>query len=260
MVRDYQLFSSGLNNNPDLSALPNTHRIGKAASRYFSVWQFVLFNNQVPPSPTTTSLASSSGIPPWSSGNVSEMCYCGVPLHLWITIHSHSFGFAVTFGCLSRKTKDFLQSKINLLFHYNKLYFAWKWNKTTNQRQKTPWFWYLQDFNCICNEKLCFWRWLCHDCPKKGSGLYLIFTKVGKEASLFRAAGSIGRFQVQQPARAVPKASHSGHTTATKSQAFCCDRREAMGGSGPCQQGQLPQPPPQLTSCALCQGHLPPFL
>lgn len=37
MAHDYPLFSSGLDNDPDLSELANTHKIGKAASRYFSV-------------------------------------------------------------------------------------------------------------------------------------------------------------------------------------------------------------------------------
>ena len=82
MAHNYPLFSSGLDNNPDLSELPNTHKIGKAASRYFYVRQFALFNNQVPPSPTATPLASFSVIPPRSSGNISEMCHCGVPLDL----------------------------------------------------------------------------------------------------------------------------------------------------------------------------------
>lgn len=58
MAHDNPLFSSGLDNNPDLSELPNTHKIAKAASKYFYVWRFALFNNQVPPSPTATPLAS----------------------------------------------------------------------------------------------------------------------------------------------------------------------------------------------------------
>lgn len=54
MAHEYLLFSSVLDNNPDLSVLPNSHNTGKAAGRYFYVWQFALFNHQVPPSPTAT--------------------------------------------------------------------------------------------------------------------------------------------------------------------------------------------------------------
>lgn len=54
MAHDYLLFSSVLDNNPDISELSNTHNTGKAAGRYFYVWQFALLNNQVPPSPTAT--------------------------------------------------------------------------------------------------------------------------------------------------------------------------------------------------------------
>lgn len=81
------------------------HTTVKAASSYFYVWDLAQFDNQVPPSLTATPLASLSTVAPRSSGNVSGMCHCGVPLDLWITIQSHSFGFAMTFGCLSRKNK-----------------------------------------------------------------------------------------------------------------------------------------------------------
>lgn len=54
MAHEYLLFSSVLDKNPDLSELPNSQGAGKAAGRYFYVWQFALFNDQVPPSPTTT--------------------------------------------------------------------------------------------------------------------------------------------------------------------------------------------------------------
>lgn len=102
---DCLLFPAGFDNNPDLSELPNT-QVGNQQTDILmsdSLCCSVIRCHQA-----LLQLASLSVIPPRSSGNASEMQHCGVPPDRWITIQSHSSGFAVTFGCLSGKTKDVL--------------------------------------------------------------------------------------------------------------------------------------------------------
>lgn len=82
----------------------------------------------------------------------------------------------------------------------------------------------------------------------------------GKQLSSEKATGKVVHCMAQQTARAVPKAAHSGHARATRSQGFCWGRElrpweELSGLSGTA----LPWPSPQLT-VTLCQLHISPFL
>lgn len=138
--------------------------LGKQQAGIFMFWQFALFNNQVPPSPTAA---------PWHPSQPSH--YGALRMFLPLESASRSvnnyskpfFGLCHDFWVPFKKNKRLSskQNKSALSPQLTALCMELKQNYKMETEKSTVFI--LPSFYCICSEKLDFWGWLFCEYPKK---------------------------------------------------------------------------------------------
>lgn len=219
MAHDYPLFSSVLDNNPDLSELPDSHNTGKAAGRYFYVFDSLFCStircHQAPQQ--LLGILSHSTMELWE-------CFCHVPLESASrSVNNYSkpfFGLCHDFWVPFKKNKRLSskQNKSALSRQLTALCMELKQNYKMETEKSTVFI--LSSFCCICSEKLDFWGCLCCDYPKKPQDC--TWHSLKWEAALFRESNRQScPFHGTADRQGCP---HCGHAWATRSQALCWGR------------------------------------